>query len=323
MQHQFSWLHKRRFNAFPNYCVRMFGERLQKVSVDAGFTCPNRDGSISSDGCYYCNNDSFNPSYCNSNKSISQQINEGISFLNVRYRNAKKYLIYFQAYTNTYKPIEDLKVIYEEALSFPGVSGLIIGTRPDCINEEILDYIAQLSKTYYVVVEFGMETINNSTLALINRGHNNGQTVRALNMCAQRGIKAGVHLIFGLPYETIEEIIMQADFISKLPIHSLKIHQLQIVKGTKLEQMYAQNPDAFIQFNIESYIDLVISFTEKLNPIIIIERFAGEVPPRFLAGPSILKDNTYGYLRNDQILQMIEKRMEEKDTWQGKFFNEF
>jgi len=184
----------------------------------------------------------------------------------------------------------------------------------------LLDYLSELSATHYIVLEFGMETTNNKTLKIVNRGHTYEQCVEALELCATKNVLAGVHLIFGLPYESREEILLRAATLSKLAVHTLKIHQLQIVKGTILETMYKKDPTAFMPFTLDSYIELIIRFTECLNPAIIIDRFAGEVPPRFLAGPSIMKDDTYGYLRNDQILQLIEKRMEEQDTWQGKFY---
>jgi len=316
------WGNTRRFNAFPNYCVRTYGERFQKVAIDAGFTCPNRDGVISTEGCYYCNNDAFNPSYCSPQKSITEQLKEGIDFLNIRYKKADKYLAYFQAFTNTYKPLDELKKIYAEALEIPSVKGLIIGTRPDCVNEEILDYLSELSQKYIVLIEYGVETCLNSTLKRINRGHTFEQSVKALEMSAERNLKAGIHLIFGLPGETYSDILMQADIISSLAVHSLKIHQLQVVKNTKMERLYAENPDDFLTFKRDEYIELVISFVENLNPNIIIDRFAGEVPPRFLAGPSIMRDSSWGFIRNDQLIQMIEKRMAEKDTWQGKFYNQ-
>jgi len=316
----YAWGNDRRFNAFPNYCVKVFGERLQKVAIDAGFTCPNRDGSLSTEGCYYCNNDAFNPSYCNPRKSISQQLKEGIDFLNIRYKKADKYLAYFQAFTNTYKPFKELKKIYTEALNFSSVTGIIIGTRPDCVNEEILDYLSELSLDYYVLIEYGVETCFDNTLKSINRGHTFNQSIKAIKMSAERNIKTGIHLIFGLPGETSDDILSQAEIISELPIHSLKIHQLQIVKDTKMEMLYKENPCDFVSFTRDEYIELVISFVEKLNPDIIIDRFAGEVPPRFLAGPSIMEDASWGFIRNDQLIQMIEKKMEEKDTWQGKFY---
>ena len=316
----YSWGDNRRYNAFPNYCVKAFGERLQKVSIDAGFTCPNRDGTLSLGGCDYCNNDAFNPSYCSAQNSITQQLKEGIDFLNIRYKKAAKYLAYFQAYSNTYKPLESLKKIYDEALRYPSVVGAIIGTRPDCVNEEILDYLSTLSQKHFVLVEYGVETCFDKTLSRINRGHTFAQSVKAIEMSAERNIKAGIHLIFGLPGETRDDILAMADIISVLPVHSLKMHQFQVVKGTRMEILYRENPADFYAFTRDEYIELVISFVEKLNPRIIIDRFAGEVPPRFLAGPSIMKDASRGFIRNDQLIQIIEKRMEEKDTWQGKFF---
>lgn len=309
---------KRRFYAFADYCINTFGERLQKVAVDAGFTCPNRDGSIGTGGCTYCNNESFNPSYCNPSKPVSTQISEGIAFLNVRYKKAERYLVYFQAYTNTYKSIEVLKRLYEEALAYPGVAGLIIGTRPDCVSDALLSYLSRLSEKHFILVEFGMESSNDATLRLVNRGHTFAQTQDALHRCAQYNIKAGVHLIFGLPGETQAEMVLQASMLNTLPIHSVKIHQLQVVKGTALEKLFTENPELFMRFTFEQYIDLVIDFTELLHPDIVIDRFAGEVPPRYLAGPSILADDRYGFLRYDQVLQRIEKRMAERDTWQGK-----
>lgn len=310
----------RRYNAFTGWCLTTFGERLQKVAVDAGFTCPNRDGTLSTEGCYYCNNESFNPSYCNPHISITTQIAEGIKFLSIRYKKASRYLIYFQAYTNTYKNIEILKALYEEALAYPDVAGLIIGTRPDCLSDELLAYLAELNKSHFILVELGMETANDKTLQRVNRGHTFATTHEALIRCANYNIKAGVHLIFGLPGDTPEDMVAQAAIISALPVHSVKMHQLQVVKGTPLERMYAEQPGLFVPFTLQNYIDLVIDFTERLNPAIVIDRFAGEVPPRFLAGPSILADSKYGFLRYDQVLQHIEKRMKERDTWQGKFF---
>ncbi|MDD3876440.1 MAG: TIGR01212 family radical SAM protein [Bacteroidales bacterium] len=316
----YEWGHKRRYNAFSNYCVLRFGERLQKVSINAGLTCPNRDGTIGTEGCYYCNNKAFNPSYCDGDKNISLQISEGIEFLSNRYRRAHKYLAYFQTYTNTYAPIEQLKKMYDEALSFPEMAGIVIATRPDCVNDEILDYFAELSKKTFVSIEYGIESCHNRTLRIINRGHSFEDAEKAIKLTADRKIHTGIHLIFGLPDETRDDVIVQSDIISKLPINSLKIHQLQIMKDTKMELMYRENPGIFYFYSLEEYIDLIIEFVEKLNPDISVDRFAGEAPPRFLIGPSFMQHPDWGFIRNDQLLQMIEKKMEQMDTWQGKKF---
>lgn len=311
---EYIWKHNRRFNAYSNYFKRTFGERVQKVTIDAGFTCPNRDGSKGIGGCSYCNNDAFNPSYCTPDKSITQQINEGIEFHEKRYRRANKFLAYFQAYSNTYAPLDKLKKIYNEALSIPEIAGLVIGTRPDCIDDEKLEYFKELSEKYYVIIEYGIESCNNATLKRINRGHTFEESVETLKKTKQYGLKTGAHFIFGLPGESKEDILNQAKLISSLPLDTVKFHQLQIIKETAMEKEYKEHPENFTFFELPEYIDFFIQFLEKLNPEFVVERFAGEVPPRFLAGPG------WGLIRNDQILNKFEKRLEELNTWQGKFF---
>ncbi|MEE4198507.1 MAG: TIGR01212 family radical SAM protein [Bacteroidales bacterium] len=310
----YSWGHQRRFNAYSNYFKRTFGERVQKVTIDAGFTCPNRDGTKGSGGCTYCNNDAFNPSYCTPDKSVSQQINEGIEFHEKRYRRASKFLAYFQAYSNTYAPLEKLKRIYDEALSIPGIAGLVIGTRPDCMDEEKLEYFQKLSEKYYIILEYGIESCSNKTLQRINRGHTFEEAVEALKKTKQYGIKTGAHFIIGLPGETKEDLLDQVKIISALPLDTIKFHQLQIIKGTAMEREYKEHPENFTFFELTEYIDFIIQLVERLNPGFVVERFAGEVPPRFLAGPG------WGLIRNDQILVKFENRLKELDTWQGKYF---
>ena len=209
----FSWGHDRRFNAYSNYFRRIYGARVQKVSIDAGFGCPNRDGSKGFGGCTYCNNDAFNPSYCQPARSVSEQIGEGIKFHKWRYDEAVSYLAYFQAYSNTYAPLETLKKLYEEALRYPGVVGLIIGTRPDCIDDEKLEYLKELTSRCYVAIEYGIESCYNKTLVRINRGHSFEDAVSALEKTEALGITAGAHFIFGLPGETREEMLNQVDII--------------------------------------------------------------------------------------------------------------
>jgi uncharacterized protein len=308
----YPWGHERRFNAYSNYFRKIYGARVQKVSIDAGFTCPNRDGTKGAGGCTYCLNDAFNPSYCVPSKSVTQQIEEGVEFHKWRYSEAVSYLAYFQAFSNTYAPLDKLKELYEEALSFNGVIGLIIGTRPDCIDEEKLAYIKELSQRCYVAVEYGIESCYNKTLKRINRGHSFEDAIRAVERTSELGINAGAHFIFGLPGESRAEMMNQVDIISRLPVKTVKFHQLQIIKGTVMEKEFRENPEDFELFSWEEYLDFFISFLERLNPEIVVERFTGEAPPRFLTGEG------WGKKRTDKIVSLIEKRLEESDTWQGK-----
>ncbi len=310
----YPWKHDRRYNAYAPYFKNLFGERVQKISVDAGFTCPNRDGSKGRGGCTYCNNDAFNPSYCDPSKSIAQQVEEGIEFHKVRYRRAKNYLVYFQPYSNTYAPLDHLKNLYETALSYPEVVGLVIGTRPDCVDREKLQYLGELSKKHYITIEYGLESVYNETLERINRQHTHEESIEAIRLSKEGGLNVGAHFIFGLPGESREMMLESVKEISSLPLNSVKFHQLQIVEGTAMAKDYAVNPKDYDLFSFEDYVDFIIRFTEMLNPAFIIERFAGEVPPRYLAGPG------WGLIRNDQINVAIEKELEQRDTWQGKFF---
>ncbi|HPK04299.1 MAG TPA: TIGR01212 family radical SAM protein [Bacteroidales bacterium] len=313
---KFQWGHNRRFNAYSEHIRQLFGGRIQKLSVDAGFSCPNRDGTIAYGGCTFCNNEAFNPSYCSPEKSITQQLHEGIVFHKTRYRRSSKYLAYFQAYTNTHAELQRLIMLYDEALSTPDVIGLVIGTRPDCVDSEKLDYFKNLSKKHYIIIEYGIESCNDHTLNLINRGHTFKQSVWALEETRRRGIKNGAHFIIGLPGESRKEILNQAKTISQLPIDNIKFHQLQILKNTEMEKQYSQNPDLFELFELDEYIDFIIEYIELLPPDMVIERITAETPPRYRIAPD------WGNLRTDQILQIIENKLEEKDSWQGKRYNQ-
>lgn len=315
----YPWGDNRRFNSYNAYFTREFGGRVQKISIDAGFTCPNRDGKISTGGCTFCRNDAFNPSYCLPEKSIRQQIEEGIDFHQRRYRRAKQYLAYFQAYSNTYKPIDELERIYSEALSVEGITGIVIGTRPDCINEEILELLSRLSKSregndFSIILEYGIESIYDATLQRVNRGHDFATAKKAIELTHKYGFHCGGHFIFGLPGETREMMLSAAGIISRLPLATIKFHQLQIFKDTKMADEYLNSPSDFHLFTLEEYIEFVIDFIERLNPDIVIERFAGEVPPRYLISKPWLN------LRYDQVLARIEQRLAEKDTYQGKLY---
>lgn len=316
-EQHFYWNHTRRYNSYSEYFKNHFGTRVQKVTLDAGFSCPNRDGSKGTGGCTYCNNDAFNPSYCQPHKSITQQISEGIEFHQKRYRRAKNFLAYFQAYSNTYDSLQSLKSRYDEALQFPGVSGLVIGTRPDCIDDKKLQYFARLAEKYYVIIEYGIESCYNRTLESINRGHTYEDTAEAIIQTAKYGIHTGAHLIFGLPGESREEMLSEAEIVSELPLDTIKFHQLQIIKGTAMEKQYQKNPELFKLFSMEEYIDFIIRFVEKLNPKFVIERFTGEAPPRFQAG------SVWEGLRSDEVQILIEKEMEERNTWQGRLYKGF
>jgi radical SAM protein (TIGR01212 family) len=308
----YPWGNSRPFNSYAEYFKKEFGGRVQKLAIDAGFTCPNRDGSKGTGGCTYCDNDAFNPSYCHPGKSIKTQIEEGIEFHSNRYRRASSYLAYFQPYSNTYAPLDKLKEIYDQALSFPEITGLVIGTRPDCIDEHKLEYFRELAGKHYIMLEYGIESCYDRTLKRINRRHSFEDAVKAIGMTSQFNLKTGVHLIFGLPGENRKDMLEEAEILSALPINNLKFHQLQIIKGTKMLSEFEENPGDFLKFSLNDYIEFIIDFAEKLNPAFVIERFAGEVPPRFLAGPG------WGFIRNDQILGRIEKRMVERDTYQGR-----
>jgi uncharacterized protein len=310
----YPWGHERRFNAYSNYFKNIFGTRVQKLSIDAGFTCPNRDGSKGLGGCTYCNNDAFNPSYCRPVKTVTEQIKEGILFHKWRYRRAVSYLAYFQAYSNSYASLETLRKLYEEALSYPGVIGLIIGTRPDCIDDEKLEYLKELNKRCYLAVEYGIESCYNKTLQRINRGHSFEDSVAVVKKTSDFGIKTGAHFIFGLPGETREEMMDQVNLMSDLPLTTVKFHQLQIIKGTAMELEFKNKPGDFELFTWNEYLDFLVTFLERLNPSIVVERFTGEVPPRFLAGEG------WGRIRADQLANLIEKRLEELNTWQGRLY---
>ncbi len=307
---KFLWGTTKRYNDFSGYFRKKFNERVQKISIDAGFTCPNRDGSKGKGGCSYCNNQTFSPGYCQPVKSVTDQINEGIEFFSRKY-NSMQYLAYFQSYSNTYASLSILKDIYEEALRHDKIIGLVIATRPDCVTEEILDYLQKLAHNHYVMVEFGIESHKNESLDRMNRGHHFEESVWALNETAKRNIHNCAHLILGLPGETEEDWLEQAKIISGLPVENLKLHQLQIHKGTRMYREYIENPQEFKMFTVEEYLELTVKYLELLNPQIIVERFVSEAPDEFLVAPR------WG-LKNFEFTAKLEKLLVEKDTWQGR-----
>lgn len=310
----YPWGDERRYNSYSGYFRRLFGRRMQKLSVDAGFSCPNRDGTLTTGGCTFCNNAAFTPSYCSAEKSIARQIEEGIAFHQWRYREAKRYLVYFQSFSNTHAPLEVLRQRYLEALSHPEVEGLVIGTRPDCVDEEKLDLLAELAREKYIAVEYGIESVYDRTLQAVNRGHDFATAERAVRMTAERGLHVGAHFILGLPGETEEMLLEGVTKINRLPLTTIKFHQLQVMRSTPMAEEYDRHPERFRFWTVEEYIELVVEMLRRLRPDVVVERFASEAPPRFHHGP------TWGLIRNEQLWGMLEKRLVEKDTYQGEFF---
>ncbi len=298
------------YNEFPSFLKRYFPYKVQKISLNAGFTCPNRDGNKGYGGCTYCNNQTFNPDYCRTEKPISLQLEEGKRFFARKYPEMK-YLAYFQAYTNTYGELDSLKRKYEEALAVDGVVGLVIGTRPDCMPDSLLSYLEDINKHTFLLVEYGIESTNDETLRRINRGHTFGAVVDAVERTAACGILTGGHVILGLPGETRQSIVAQAEDLSRLPLATLKMHQLQLIRGTRMALEYEQHPEDFHLFDVEEYIGLVIDYVEHLRPDIVLERFVSQSPKELLIAPD------WG-LKNHEFNHRVQKRMKELGAYQGK-----
>lgn len=302
----------RRYNNYNSYLKEKFGCRVHKVSVDVGFTCPNRDGNVAIGGCIYCNNDSFVPSYARSRVSLQDQIRTGMEYLKKRFK-AEKFIIYFQAYTNTYDKIEKLEKLYREALDNENVVGLAIGTRSDCVDEKKIKLFEDLAKDWFVTIEYGIESIYDKTLEYMNRGHNYQSLLEAIQITRKQGINIGAHIIVGFPTETRDEMLQMADEISRLKIDFLKVHNLHVVKNTPLARMYAKDP--FHVFNYEEYIDFISRFIEQLSPKIVLERLFTDTPQNLLIAPRWNKTHT-------EILRGIEMELERRNTYQGRLFKE-
>jgi len=307
----YSWGSERRLNAYSDYFRREFGERIQKITIDAGFSCPNRDGTCGTGGCTFCDNRAFNPSYNKPEKSVADQIMQGMAFHKKRYRKASQYLAYFQAYTNTYAGLEDLSSLYEQALAVPGVIGIVVGTRPDCVDEDILDYFKELSKRCYVVIEYGIESVLNRTLQRVNRGHDVEKSRWAIEETAARGLRVGGHVIIGLPGENRADFLHTASELSRWPLNNIKFHQLQLIKGTAMSREYIEKPEDFESFTLEEYLQLMMELLELLNPAFVVERIAGEVTPAMAIREG------WG-IRYDGVLRAFEELLSRHDSWQGK-----
>lgn len=290
---------------------QVFGTAVYKVNVDAGFTCPNRDGTIGTGGCIYCNNDSFSPGSCTSARPLREQISNGISYVRKRY-HAEKFLVYFQPYTNTYAPVEELEHMYHEALSVPSVIGLAIGTRPDAVDEEKISLLGSLAKQSFILVEYGMQSMYEKSLTFIKRGHTYRTFLDALEMTKGRGIQIGAHIIVGFPTETREEMLMMADEISGLPINFLKIHHLQVIKNTQLDRMFREKP--FPLFAYDEYPAFIAEFIERLSPHIVLQRLFATAPGSMLTAPQ------WGR-HTQEILRDIMRELERKESFQGKRLN--
>ena len=301
-----------RYNEFGPWLKNLLGMKVQKISINAGFTCPNRDGSVGVGGCTYCNNQTFNPEYCRTEKSVAQQLEEGKRFFARKYPEMK-YMAYFQAYTNTYSELDDLKRKYEDALGVDGVVGLVIGTRPDCVPDNLLDYLAELNRQVCIIVEYGIESVYDKTLERINRGHDYACVVDAVNRTSERGLITGGHVILGLPGESRDDILKCADVLSELPLTTLKLHQLQLIKGTRMAEEYFANPEGFHLFGADEYVDLVIDYVERLRPEIVLERFVSQSPSSLLAIPG------WG-LKNFEFVEKVRHRMEERNAYQGRLY---
>ncbi|MCR5496541.1 MAG: TIGR01212 family radical SAM protein [Paludibacteraceae bacterium] len=302
----------KRYLDYSTYLAGIFPHKMQKISVNGGFSCPNRDGYISLGGCTYCNNRTFHPDYCQSTKSITEQIEEGIAFFSRKYKSMR-YLAYFQSYTNTYGETQCLIEKYEEALSHPLVDGLILGTRPDCMADDLLAYLSELSRQKYVMVEYGVESTDDDSLRLVNRGHAFSDAQVAIRWTASAGVHTCAHLILGLPKESRETMLEHARRIAKLPLDTIKLHQLQLIKGTVMARQYEEHPDWFHLFTADEYIDLVIDFLELLPRTIVVERFVSQSPKDLLIAPD------WG-LKNFEFTAKLEKRLSERNTFQGRRF---
>ncbi|MDR1414632.1 MAG: TIGR01212 family radical SAM protein [Odoribacteraceae bacterium] len=304
---------ERRFRDYAAFTKTIFDGRVQKLSIDGGFSCPNRDGTRGVGGCSFCNNRSFTPAYCREGGGIARQVEEGIRFFGAKY-GGQRYLAYFQSYTGTHAPLSTLRERYGEALAHPRVAGLVVATRPDAVTDEALDYLGQLARERHVCLEFGVESTRDDVLAAVNRGHGVAESERAVRECARRGIFVGVHLILGLPGERREEMVEGAALVSRWPVHLVKLHQLQVVEGTRMADEYRRQPGKFALYSLEEYLELVVDIVERVRPDVFLERFVNQTPAGMLVAPR------WG-VKNFEFTAMLERRLEERDTWQGRFFN--
>lgn len=295
------------YNDFSTWLRRQLGCKVQKISIDAGFSCPNRDGTLATGGCVFCDNKAFSPAYCRGNKSVKRQVEDGISFFKRKY-NDMKYLAYFQAFTNTYAPVEHLKSLYEEALCVEDVVGIVIGTRPDCVSDDILNYLEELNRQTFMIVEYGIESTDNKILKRINRGHTYECSVRAIERTKERDILVGGHVILGMPGMTEEDCIMEVERLNNTQLDILKLHQLQVVKDTRLAEEYLEKP--FKVFNIDEYIRLVATLIQHIRPDMILDRFISQSPAEMLIAPK------WG-IKNYEFANALDNYLTKNNIYQG------
>ena len=296
------------YKEFGTWLQAELGCKAQKLSVDAGLTCPNRDGTLGRGGCTFCDNRTFNPAYCRQGGSITDQLEAGKRFFSRKYPTMK-YLAYFQSYSNSYGTLSHLKELYEEALRVPDVVGLVIGTRPDCMPDALLEYLEELNRHTFLLVEYGVESANEETLVRVNRGHTFAQARECIIRTAQRGIRVGVHMILGFPWETRSELIRQAQLIASLPITTLKLHQLQVIRGTQLAREYELHPWPLP--TAEEYVDLVLEYISHLPSSLVLERFVSQSPPEYVIAPR------WG-LKNHEFSALVKKAIQKRSTQLGQ-----
>ncbi|MGD9181496.1 MAG: TIGR01212 family radical SAM protein [Desulfobacterales bacterium] len=301
---------KKRYNDLNSYLRNLFGCRVQKITIDAGLTCPNRDGTISTGGCIYCNIRGSGTGAHANGLTVTQQLRNGKKSLSRRYK-AKKFIAYFQSFSNTYAPLQKLKDLYEEALAVDDIVGLSIGTRPDCVDDSILDLLQNYTGHYLVWIEYGLQSARNETLAFINRGHDVQCFLDAIEKTKNRGIRICAHVILGLPHETRRDILHTAETIARLGLDGVKLHLLYVVKGTRLEALYQQGE--FKCLEQHEYVDLVCDFLERIPFDIVVQRLTGDPHRSELAAPAWSLNKT-------ETLKLIRTTLEERDSWQGKYF---
>lgn len=298
-----------RYYRYSHFLKERFGRRISRVSVDGGFTCPNVDGSVAVGGCVYCDNRSFSPARRLPRIPILQQIDLGIERL-TQFQSADDYLVYFQAATNTYAPLEKLRRLYDQALAHPRAVGLIIGTRPDCVPDNVLDLLQEYARKYFVALELGLQSIHERSLVWMNRGHDAACFFDAVQRCQGRGLDVSTHVILGLPGESRADMLAMADALANIPLNGVKIHNLHVVADTPLAEQYARGEITILER--DEYLDLLIAFLERLPAHLVIHRVTGDAPGDFLLAPEWVR-------RKTEFLGLLDREFVRRDTWQGRW----